>query len=183
MGNKRKKLQAKIDAAVTDIKTLKAETGTLEKQISDLEGEVTITEKLRLEANRLQTSGQSVKSLLTERLLQYQALKEATDEFAQWCSTAHGQSEVMLVLGVGEDSMRQSVQRLIQNLKYLTLHELQVDMLLSWTAVTKRSIPTAPSKLRKSHVRVSSRSPWALITYLIFLFFILMSFALSPGSE
>jgi FtsZ-binding cell division protein ZapB len=65
MGNKRKKLQAKIDATATDLKNLKAEIETLKKQRSELEGEVTVTEKLRLEANRLQKSGQSVKSLLT----------------------------------------------------------------------------------------------------------------------
>jgi hypothetical protein len=117
-------------------------------------------------------------------LLQYQALKEATDEFAQWCFNAHGQSEVMVILGVDEDSMRRSIQRLIQNLNYLTLHELQVDMLLSWNDVTSRrsdahTIPTQQLTLPESHV--SSQNPWALITYLIFLFFLLMTFALSPG--
>lgn len=187
MGKGRKKLQAKIDATATGLAGLKAEIATLEKQKSELQGEVAVTKKLRLEENRLQKSDQSVKSLLKEKLLQYQALKEATDEFAQWCANAHGQSEVMVVLGVDEDSMQRSIERLIQNLNYLTLSELGVDMLLSWNsmnavdAVTSKSIPTQQLALPRSHI--PSQNPWALLTYLLFLFLLLMSFTLSPEED
>jgi hypothetical protein len=133
MGKDRKKLKAKIAATAAGLEHLKSETATLEQQTSELQDEVAVTEKLRLEANRIRKSGRSVKSLLREKLLQYPALKEATDEFAQWCTNAHGQSEVIVVLD--EDSMRRSIERLIKNLNYLTLRELQVVMLLSWNAM------------------------------------------------
>jgi hypothetical protein len=57
-----------------------------------------------------------VKDLVTEKLHEYQALKEATDNFMHWAATAQDHTETMTYLGGSEASLRTMTKRMLETL-------------------------------------------------------------------
>ncbi|KAM5362791.1 hypothetical protein ACJZ2D_012323 [Fusarium nematophilum] len=95
----RKELKKQIASASTQVASLTSEVSEAEAEACWLETTVDGTRTLSGRLEDISTGSQEMRTLMCERLEEYQALKSSTDEFGAWTSELKGQTATAQVVG------------------------------------------------------------------------------------
>jgi len=117
MRSERNNLQDRIERANTRCLSLDKQVSELERQQKSLDGAVSTAQNLWYKAETIESSTDPVKKQVHERIEEYQALKQATDDFAQWSAAAYDHADAMVTLCDDEDSLRRMTGRILQTLQ------------------------------------------------------------------
>ncbi|KAK3368004.1 hypothetical protein B0H63DRAFT_88736 [Podospora didyma] len=113
MRKDRERLQDSISSATTRKSSLQSEVSTLESQKKSLDKAVTSARALLQRAETMDMGSQEIKTLIQERLVEYQNLKESTDEFSAWTHDLKDQTATMKALGPSQEAMLRSTTKRI----------------------------------------------------------------------
>src|SRR5436190_11256042 len=116
MRSERRDLRQDTSRTETRCNSLASEISTLQTQKAALERSVTTARDLWQKSEHIVTASTPVKDLVSQKLHEYQALKEATDSFTQWTATAQDHTETMMYLGGSEASLRAMTKRMLETL-------------------------------------------------------------------
>ncbi|KAK4183818.1 hypothetical protein QBC35DRAFT_542145 [Podospora australis] len=98
MRHKLKSLQEEIDTTDVRLSSLHSKVEMAEARVTSLEQVLTSTRSLQARVDALEASSAEIKTLVDDRLREYQALKEATDEFGAWTRAVADQTAPMRLL-------------------------------------------------------------------------------------
>jgi predicted nuclease with TOPRIM domain len=116
MRKDRERLQGVINSANTKLSSLQSEVATLEGQKKSLDKAVEVAHELSLRSESIDSGSQEIKNLIRERVVEYQALKESTDEFSSWTHELKDQTASMRSLGASQSLLRNTTKRIVDSL-------------------------------------------------------------------
>ncbi|KAK0703999.1 hypothetical protein B0T26DRAFT_658459 [Lasiosphaeria miniovina] len=104
MRKNRERLQGAISAASTRQSSLRSEAAALAQQKQTLSTAVQGARELLARAQAMGTGSRQMQGLVAERLAEYQALKESSDEFAAWTRDLQTQTTAAGALGTASQA-------------------------------------------------------------------------------
>jgi septal ring factor EnvC (AmiA/AmiB activator) len=116
MRSERNDVEREITRTETRRNSLVSEIATLQSQKDSLERSTTMAQSLWTKSESIASTSAPLKELTNQKMHEYQALKEATDDFAQWTASAHGHTETMVTLCGTEASLRKMTKRMLESL-------------------------------------------------------------------
>ncbi|KAH7121636.1 hypothetical protein EDB81DRAFT_230996 [Dactylonectria macrodidyma] len=113
----RRKLQTQIDAASTRHSSLASEVSTIERQTAALDKVVTEARSLWRRSDTIDTDSQAMKTLICERLDEYQTMKTSTDGFRAWSRDLQTKTGTAQLLGSSSEVMlRRTTTQIVDKL-------------------------------------------------------------------
>ncbi|KAI8677688.1 hypothetical protein NCS55_00486200 [Fusarium keratoplasticum] len=113
----REKLRGEITSANTQIGSLTSEVSKAQAQAAALEKTVREARSLKDRVENMSIRSQQTRTLVCERLEEYQALKSSTDEFGAWTSELQGQTATAQVMSASSQvRLRRVTKKIVDTL-------------------------------------------------------------------
>lgn len=105
MCNNRRELHGEITSTNTRLESLTSEVSTAVSEVAAFENIEREAQTLRHRAEAIRSGSEEINTLIPKRLVEYQALKNSTDDFRSWISDLKGQTAAGQIVGVSSQML------------------------------------------------------------------------------
>ncbi|KAH8897994.1 hypothetical protein GQ53DRAFT_885057 [Thozetella sp. PMI_491] len=112
----RRNIQNQIDSTTTQQSSLSSEIATLESQATSLQTAMNSAQSLRARTGTIKSTSEGMKVLIRDRLVEYQSLKDSTNDFEAWTSDLNNHTAVMKTIGPSTPMLQRTTKKIIDTL-------------------------------------------------------------------